>query len=230
MDLGVKMPAEPKKAFLISTPPYKGAKNMDYDEAVLNSIGNDPSLCPVFRFFRWIEPTVSYGRLQNSRLARDWADMLGGIKIARRPTGGGMVYHSNDISLSVSWSRKNALFESKPGNIYGQIHGAIKDGINVLGVDAAIYKNANAHVCGDMRCFQSPVEGDLVYNGLKIVGGAIRITKQAVLYQGAITLDSEFSHDRIRKAVVDGFKNKFNVKFTEVEKLPFLFSFNPIPA
>src|SRR5437870_2115768 len=49
---------------ILSTPPWTGEENMVYDGETLRAVGEGLA-APTLRFFRWSEPTVSFGRLQN---------------------------------------------------------------------------------------------------------------------------------------------------------------------
>src|SRR5688572_20169043 len=86
----------------VKTPPLSGEENMLYDATLLRAVeaGNAP---PTIHFFRFSEPTVTYGRLQKREniltlVPPTWP-------LIQRPTGGGMVLHHNDLCLSLVWPK-----------------------------------------------------------------------------------------------------------------------------
>ncbi len=146
-------------------------------------------LPPTLRFFRFKEPTVSYGRLQKSA---DIAPFVpAGWNRVQRPTGGGIVFHNNDLCLSLAWADGWLPLPKRPQEQYRWIHAVI--------LEALIQKNnLRMAACGDVpapeepfskrSCFKNAVGYDLLRAQEKIVGGALRCTRRATLYQGSIQL------------------------------------------
>ena len=144
---------------------------------------------PTLRFFCFQEPTVSYGLLQ--KLA-DIAPLVpAGWDIVQRPTGGGIVYHNGDLCLSLAWPAGTSLVPRRPQEQYRWIHAVI--------LEALLHeKGLRMAACGDVpppkepfgrrSCFKNPVGYDLMRDQEKIVGGALRRTRRATLYQGSIQL------------------------------------------
>ncbi len=80
-------PAHVQTWRILTTPPLSGEENMAFDLRTLDAVQNGVQ-APTLRFFRWSEPTVSYGKHQSvepilSQIPADWA-------VVQRPTGGGL--------------------------------------------------------------------------------------------------------------------------------------------
>src|SRR5690242_8030436 len=106
----------------VTTPPLSGEENMRYDINLLNDVAQRVTP-PTIRFFRFKEPTVSFGRLQTLNhvlplVPADWT-------VVQRPTGGGIVFHENDLCLSLTWPRGQTLVPSRPQDQYRWIHSII---------------------------------------------------------------------------------------------------------
>src|SRR5688500_5439117 len=101
--------------------PLSGHDNMRIDADLLEA-QKEPGALPVLRLFRWAHPTLSYGRLQNGHEACNMAQMLGASEAVRRPTGGGMVRHDKDLSLSLAWRRDHPSFPRCLKDVYRAVH------------------------------------------------------------------------------------------------------------
>ena len=142
---------------------------------------------PTLRFFRWSEPTASFGRLQNPAPLARW--IPAGWPTVRRPTGGGLVLHDQDLCFSLCWRRGQAPLPTHLQDYYAWIHRVIYEALSPL-------RSLTMASCDDCRapglpflekrCFSEPVAYDLLDHGQKIVGGALCRSRQSFLYQGSI--------------------------------------------
>ena len=76
-----------------------GPSNMAMDEALLDSVADDPTMA-VVRTYEWSMPTLSLGYFQKmEEVAADprWAS----VPIVRRPTGGGALWHDREVTYAV---------------------------------------------------------------------------------------------------------------------------------
>lgn len=179
-----------------------GDVNMDKDRALLAEAPTAPR--PVVRLFRWSEPTVSYGRTQKEADARAFADSVGVRAVVQRPTGGGMVWHDRDLSLSIAWRRDDPAFPKCIKNVYRALHEALAGALRGLGYDVSLYQPVPQKIPG--QCFVEPVEADVMWQGHKVVGGALRVAAGARLYQGtlqtaALGLDVNRAQGAVRAAL-----------------------------
>jgi lipoate-protein ligase A len=157
---------------------------MRYDVDLLKAVeeGNVP---PTVRFFRFKEPTVSFGRLQK---LKDIAPLVPpGWASVQRPTGGGIVFHKIDLCLSLSWRRETVPLPSNLHDVYRWIHTVIREALGDHLRMASCADGCNKKAPFATReCFMNPVSYDLLNGKQKVVGGALHCRRNAFLYQGAI--------------------------------------------
>jgi lipoyl(octanoyl) transferase len=184
---------------VVDSGPLSGEDNMAIDRVALEDMQAGKFDAPLLRLFRWAEPTVTYGYLLDPAKVKEWAKPYGDVPVVKRPSGGGAVYHTpNDLSLSLLWPRSSKMFSDHPRECYAQIHEII---LSVIARRVSqrrsnpLYlkqRDCFAPPRGSRNdsvlpvCFQEPVCNDIMLGGKKIVGGALRITKQAILYQGTV--------------------------------------------
>jgi lipoate-protein ligase A len=177
-----------------------GVFHMYADAETLNVLQQTPVDKLVVRTFQWDKPTVTYGYLLDPRKVEQWAESIVHgpltIDLVKRPTGGGAVLHSTtDLSFSLAWRREQAFFSETPRLCYAEIHARIlKELEGHIGTNFSLFAKETGACEGASAkgplpvCFKEPVCNDVMRDGQKIVGGALRITKNAVLYQGTIQL------------------------------------------
>src|SRR5947207_6599647 len=90
--------------------PKPAALNMAVDEALLAD-----SAAPILRFYRWREPSLSFGYFG---LYAEVVDQLNGREIVRRWTGGGIVPHGDDFTYSVIIPASHPFFAHSSLEIY----------------------------------------------------------------------------------------------------------------
>ena len=188
---------------LITTPALSVFEHMALDEVLVHTCGNKMLL----RFYNWQPgPAVTFGYAQSARevrqelAARNFTGAL-----CRRPTGGGVVYHTDDVTFSLIFPSK-----SRPADIYKQLHQAVQTSLQADGLDAQLFSHklpASAYAPSQQHranaCFINPVENDLLgEDGQKMLGGAIRRFAQTVLYQGSLQVPNARTTPAYQKAVI----------------------------
>jgi lipoyl(octanoyl) transferase len=149
------------------------ALNMAIDEALL-----ERATQPTIRFYRWDHPALSFGYfgvfsdVVNHESERD---------IVRRWTGGGIVFHGNDLTYSIVIPANDPAFAESSRSIYEKTHRAIQ---SALGSDAQLASIASPKI--SESCFANPVRADVLLNGRKVAGAAQRRTRRGLLQQGSI--------------------------------------------
>jgi lipoate-protein ligase A len=184
--------------------------HMAVDQAALDAMLNGTSGVPTVRFFQWDKPVVTYGYLLDSARVKAWADANGGLDIVQRPTGGGaVIHHPADLAISFLWPRKSGLLPGNPRDCYAEIHAMLGAGLKRFLADAALslYSRPDQSceteaTDGQNRfsvCFEAPVCNDVMLGDRKIIGGALRITRQAILYQGAVQLGRAVDTEALKR-------------------------------
>ena len=188
------------------------AENMAIDEAIFEGNISGRS-CPTIRFYDWNPPTVSCGYNQEVEKEVDF-ELLDkfGFGFVRRPTGGRLVLHYDEITYAVIAPVRDLL----KGNItdsYSVISTALAQGLNLLGINAEFEKgslSSDHQRSSSNPCFSSSSRFELTCKGRKIVGSA-QVRKNKVLLQhGSILL----AHDQSAVANIIP-----NLNFTQKEKL-----------
>src|SRR6266853_6845111 len=152
------------------------ALNMAIDEALL-AIATGP----VIRFYKWDHPALSFGCF--GKFA-DVANHAGQRDLVRRWTGGGIVFHGDDLTYSIVIPVSSGFFAESAKRIYAAIHSALCHALTENGFAAALAPN-NSSKISDV-CFANPVLADVIVDGRKVAGAAQRRTRSGLLQQGSI--------------------------------------------
>ena len=158
-----------------STPRSPSAQ-MACDEALLQTCA-----VPVLRLYRWCAPAVTFGYAQRVAAVEPLARFL---PLMRRWGGGGMVFHGNDLTLALAIPSSEAAAAGSSREIYKGIHEGLLGAIQGHLPDARLVSPEECR-CGPV-CFESPVAFDIIARTSKICGGALRRSKEGVLYQGSL--------------------------------------------
>ena len=166
----------PETWLFLASPAGEPAWNMALDDALLQTAAQRSR--PLLRVYSWTQPAVTFGYFQRypAHLAAQYA-------VVRRPTGGGVVYHTADTTYTVVAPVGHALYEMTTAAAYCALHQAVAAAINT---QAELHQAGVQSPSGQYECFQKPVHGDVVTDGKKIAGGAQRRTKFGMLHQGSI--------------------------------------------
>ncbi len=157
---------------LLITGDHNAAENMAIDRAILlsHSKGLVP---PTVRFYRWKPSAISIGYFQSLDEEVDiQACKQLNVDCVRRITGGGAVFHENELTYSVVVSEQHPLIPKNILESYGQICQALIEGFSCLGVTSNY----------------APIN-DILVGGKKISGNAQTRKFQTVLQHGTILLD-----------------------------------------
>ncbi len=164
-----------------------GAENMWADYAILRAARNGDGF---LRLYRWNPPCLSFGRNESARRRYDIAAIRSlGIDTVRRPTGGRAVWHNRELTYAVA--APNATFGSLSAT-YRSIHTALASALERLGASVALADTARVPFSlSGGSCFASPVGGEIVWGGRKLVGSAQLREASAFLQHGSILLEND---------------------------------------
>ena len=171
------------------------AENMAVDEAIFLNVIDGLSDATI-RFYDWDPPTVSIGYNQDANKEIDFSALEKyGFGFVRRPTGGRMVLHHNEITYSVIAPIKEKL----KGNItesYSEISKALALGLKFCGIDVE-FEKGNLTSASQREsinpCFNSSSRFELTCQKKKIVGSAQVRKGNFLLQHGSILLDNDQS-------------------------------------
>ena len=157
---------------------------MAVDEALLESAS-----IPTIRFYGWRSPALSFGYFGKFT---DVAISAAERDLVRRWTGGGIVFHGDDLTYSIVIPANDTAFDESSIALYEKIHRALCQALIAIGHRAEVAGSAR---CADRtpqrnvrtnNCFTRPVRADVIINDRKIAGAAQRRTRRGLLQQGSI--------------------------------------------
>lgn len=199
---------------ILQTPPFDVFSQMAIDEIVAcdKTLENKNFL----RFFNWQEQkAITFGYAQRSKSLKE--QLEAGYKITRRPSGGGIVYHDGDLTFSVIFTSQDKVEE-----IYKNLHTAIACELKKYISNVQNYDQKNIFKPVEngqsKSCFANPVLDDLMLDGKKILGGAIRRFGNRILYQGTLQITGARDKEEYKSAIKTALEKylKEESSFTEV--------------
>jgi lipoate-protein ligase A len=156
--------------------PRSAAINMAIDEALLET-----AKIPSIRFYRWNSPALSFGYF--GKFA-DVADYAAERDLVRRWTGGGIVFHGDDLTYSIIIPAASEFSSASSKSIYAAIHAALCDALIAGGERAELARDQSPKL--SEVCFATSVRADVMIDGRKVAGAAQRRTRVGLLHQGSI--------------------------------------------
>ncbi len=168
--------------------------NMAIDEAMLIAY-SQREIPPTLRIYEWRPPAFSFGYFQNPEQVLDAAKCIEeNIPFVRRITGGGVIFHDQELTYSLVCSNKD-LGTDDVKNSFKILCSFIINAYKKLGLNAAFAKDADLSK-KNLRefshfCFASNEDYDIVIEGRKIGGNAQRRRKDIIFQHGSIPLESD---------------------------------------
>ncbi len=202
-----------EKGLIIETQPLDVYGQMAADEALCEAMPAPYLL----RFYNWRAPGVTFGYSQRRRQVQQALDAAGCAiaDVTRRPTGGGIVFHETDLTFSFIFPSPGVLFE--PGKTYDRLHRAINAEYARLGIGFDLLnEKTKDYAVNDpvMNCFAKPVNMDILYNGKKVLGGALRKFGDHMLYQASFQAPDARSNAAVhRNAVIRALGGEYGLSW-----------------
>lgn len=202
----------------------EGGYNMAVDEVLLNQAVAKQQKFPVLRIYGFYRKTVTIGYGQKIK------ELVGldnykkqGYEICRRITGGGAVFHGEDLTYSLVVPIQEYPDFASTTKSYRLIHTALVTGLKARGKKVAM--SVQGSESPGALCFESPVRDDIMLGKNKLAGAAQKRAADYMLHQGSIDLsllkepDQVFFElfDDVKAAVIDGFKQTFNIDFVLID-------------
>jgi lipoate-protein ligase A len=199
--------------------PHSAAMNMAMDEALL-----EYATIPLIRFYRWRSSALSFGYFGRfTDIARYQCER----DLVRRWTGGGIVFHGEDLTYSLVIPTSDTAFAESSISIYEKIHQALCDALSETGWRAVVARAVDSDPGSatvttrtgisqaGYSCFANPVRADVMIDGRKIAGAAQRRTRRGLLQQGSIQgidLQSDLAQRFARELSTDRSERKVDEK------------------
>jgi lipoate---protein ligase len=166
--------------------------NMCLDKKLLSELGSRKKA--LLHFYDWETESATYGFFLNPKEHLN----LEGVKkrslaLARRPTGGGIVFHLWDLAFSVLVPASSPFFSSNTLDNYRFVNTAVLKAVGeFLNPAQPLTLTGDDEPALDRQCqrfcMAQPTKYDVLLSGRKIAGAAQRKTKEGFLHQGTIAL------------------------------------------
>lgn len=148
---------------------------------------------PVLHFYEWEGKCLTYGHFTNpfDYLEEEYIQKEQ-LRMARRPTGGGIIFHLTDLAFSILVPAVHPRFSINSLENYAFINSMTAEAIS-----AFTRQNLKPQLCKlencttrdiPSFCMAKPTCYDLMVGGKKVGGAAQRRTKWGYLHQGSISL------------------------------------------
>ncbi len=177
---------------IIDTGISSAEANMQKDADLLETL--DEAKNPIIHFYDWEGDCATYGYFV------DPAEYLQLDKVrekklhlAKRPTGGGIIFHLWDFAFSVLVPASSPHFSENTLDNYSFVNKAVleaigdfmrtKEKLQIIERDLTSFDRQS-----ERFCMARPTKYDVVYAGKKIAGAAQRKTKKGFLHQGSISM------------------------------------------
>lgn len=156
-------------------------EHMQLDEWLLQEGVDEPQL----RFYDWSSNAVTYGYFINPA---EWLKIIP-TNSARRPTGGGLIFHEGDFSFTIALPLLHPLVQKPVLERYQIINSLVLVAVKSLTPDWSLcLQGHKMEGTIDQLCMANPTEYDLLLGSKKVGGSAQRKNKRAFIHQCSLFL------------------------------------------
>ncbi len=202
-------------------------ENMKIDEELFSNFSSSSKA--IFRVYAW-EKSYTYGISQDIKKIKNHPELLAyKDNYAKRITGGGILFHGNDISYSLviplSYVKNLSVKKS-----YEIVCSFLLVFYKKLGLNPIYAKDsADINLSKSEYCQKGYEPYDILIDGLKFGGNAQRRTKSLLFQHGSISLnnscqtaynsledlDIKLSYDEAKELLIQSFEETFSVSFVK---------------
>lgn len=172
---------------IVEGSPQSAEANMAKDVALLGEAGD-----PTVHFYNWERRAATFGYFTPiERWLSLEAVARHGLDVARRPTGGGVVFHEADLAFAVVVPATSRLFSKRSLDNYALVNSAVGRALRrLLGKEPELLgEDRGAESAGSRHfCMARPTIYDVMLEGKKVGGAALRQKAEGFLYQGTLSL------------------------------------------
>jgi len=189
--------------------------NMAVDETLL-----DLSKRPTLRFYRWQKPALSIGYFQKTEEAdREYGATARGFEIVRRITGGGAVFHGEDLTVSMVVPEENSYFPRRAVDSYAAIHRVFLESLKTIFPELALIPTGKSFRPRSLQsCFEEPTACDVGLGQKKVIGSSQRRRGGRLLNQSSILLPAP--PEQMAAALAKGFERILGIYFEPASLSP----------
>jgi len=163
---------------------------MDRDLQLLHSM--EPTGTPIFHSYDFLGDSATFGYfIKPFTLLNEEGVAKRQLSLGKRATGGGIIFHLCDLAFSIILPKSHEGYMDSVIDSYKYINAIVAEAVTqFVGKDLQLLGEKVApkdSACGHF-CMANPTIYDVLVDGKKVAGSAMRRLKNALLYQGSITL------------------------------------------
>lgn len=160
-------------------------ENMAIDKRLLDSLAIDCQ--PILRFYDWSGNCATHGYFVDPT---SYFPSTENLTFAKRPTGGGILFHLWDFTFSVLFPFNHKYFTTNTLQNYKYVNEAVARAVRSFGKNAYLLEEeiSSNDPFENHFCMAKPTIYDVMVQGKKLAGGAQRRTRHGYLHQGSISL------------------------------------------
>jgi lipoate---protein ligase len=187
---------------ILDTGPSSAQKNMEIDTKLLFGLKENQE--PILHLYTFIDEAATYGHfIKPFAYLKEERVKKRGLQLAKRPTGGGIIFHLWDFTFSLLIPSSHQAYTQNPLENYSLVNalvGKVLTKLSSKGVALLTKKTDTSSFC-----MANPTIYDILIEGRKIGGAAQRNTKFGFLHQGSIAMappSEEFLADVLKDGQV----------------------------
>lgn len=181
---------------IIDTGTASAEENMALDQRLLTEMASTPlsGRQPMLHLYDWSGPSATYGYfIRPDTLIDMEAAEKAQLQLAKRPTGGGMIFHLTDFAFSFIIPANHAGYHVNTLDNYAFINRMVIDAIKQLmgsNLQLQLLQKEPIPTTPQAQhfCMAKPTKYDVMLEGRKVGGAAQRRMAHAFLHQGTISL------------------------------------------
>lgn len=184
---------------ILDTGASPAAENMEIDSRLLNHLTH-----PILRFYEWKGDSATYGHFIRpfDHLKEEGVQKMG-LALAKRPTGGGIIFHLWDFTFSILIPAGHKAYSRNTLDNYALINGMVVSIMRKMCGRGSLPALLPKKCCQASFCMEAPTIYDVMLGGQKIGGAAQRCTKFGLLHQGSIALLPP-CEEYLQEVLIDG--------------------------
>ena len=172
---------------------------MQKDAELLAQQEHQPN--PTLHLYRWEGRAATHGYFAKPEalLKMEVAELIG-LRLARRPTGGGLILHDYDFAFSIVLPIDYPGISANTLGNYALVNGMVMSALQNLLPQQQLSLFPGKAGCAHHRpkfCMAEGTRYDIFCEGKKLVGAAQRKTRHGLLHQGSICIQIPPSNEGI---------------------------------
>jgi lipoate-protein ligase A len=175
---------------LLDTGSRSAAANMELDSALLMDLKDERDA--ILHLYDWERDAATFGHfIEPENFLNLEGVKKNNLDLARRPTGGGIIFHNCDLAFSILIPASSPWFSQNPLDNYAFINNRVIWALDqVMGAEAELLPVEPTAIDPHCRsfCMAKPTKYDVMIQGKKIGGAAQRKTRFGFLHQGSISI------------------------------------------